>query len=90
MIGDGTGAMTKYTPGVDSSFHIDQENVLIAEAYYTNTPSPDPDPDPDPDPTPVEEEVATSAQTGDSTAAIPLAILATACAVVLIANRKRA
>ena len=81
--GDGN----KFDVKPNDVFTLELEERLIAEAFYTNSPVPGPEPVPTPTPA---EEVTATAQTGDSTAALPLAILAATCAIALVVSRKRA
>ena len=85
--GDGN----KFDVKPNETFTLEEGEKLIAEAFYTISPKPGPEPEPEPTPTPIEEVVAGSsqnAQTGDGTVALPLAILAAACAVALVARRR--
>lgn len=71
----------------NESFDINSGDKLWLESFYAQAPEPTPDPEPTPTPA---EEVTATAQTGDSTAALPLAILAATCAIALVVSRKRA
>lgn len=72
----GEGYTRDLKPGDDFDLPGDAAHTFLKAVYESSAP------------TPTEEVVADSAQTGDSTAALPLAILAVASAVVLI-TRKR-
>ena len=81
MIGNGSGEMVKYTPGLDAGFHIDQSEKLIAQAYYKKGTTPDPEPQPT-------EDVNATAQTGDNSPLVPFVLLAVLASGVLLYTRK--
>ncbi len=81
--GDGN----KFDVKPNDTFSVDDGETIRAEAFYTNSPQPGPTP-PEPTPTP-SEEVNATAQTGDSSPAIPFAILAiVSCAAVVFSRKK--